>query len=89
MWKTPKLDDTFLLHWESKIHAKLLVTFAIECLIMPIGFILSGFDFKAYMIASLPLALTFGAINYVSTVIVPSKQRSIQSTEKQTYQYQK
>ena len=47
---------------------------------MPVGFILSGFDFKAYMIAALPMALTFGGINYVSTVLVPNKQRVIQMT---------
>lgn len=48
--------------------------FTVQCFIMNIFFLIFG-DFKVYMIGSLPMALTFGSINFVSTWIVPQKQK--------------
>lgn len=42
VWKTPYFEDTFLIHWESRLHAKLLILFMIVNPIMITLFLFFG-----------------------------------------------
>eukprot|EP01083_Nonionella_stella_P173012 595491_1 len=75
VWKTPVLDDIFCIHWESKIHAKLLCSTIPGPPISTLYFIVT-LDGRALLVASLLSSVAIFFMVFVSTVYIPNKLNS-------------
>ena len=70
--KTPSFDDYYYIHWESKMHAKILVILLVTIVI---GNIIGGLTHvNVYVMISSPIiCLVFFGLNYVSSFALISK----------------
>ena len=75
--KTPPFfdDDEFKIHWESKIHSKLLGVFVILLIAFDTCLIILGDILKVCIIGFPILSIPFVVMVYVSTVIVSTKNK--------------
>eukprot|EP01084_Bolivina_argentea_P313896 543648_1 len=70
--KTPFISDPFFIHYESSMHAKLILTMAITFLIMELIAVFVNYS-NALLIADIILELLLFLMNYTSTVLIISK----------------
>ena len=77
---TPFMDDHYKIHWESKIHSKLLLLWSIFCGLTNLAFMLSQ-DFHAYLWGGTFMNFALFLIIYVST----AKLSKLQSTNNELY----
>eukprot|EP01084_Bolivina_argentea_P203937 348229_1 len=70
--KTPLFNDSFGIHWESKIHSKLLLLIPIVNVIMNTIYIFFN-DFRAHFIGLFTMSIILALINYVSTFVIPKR----------------
>ena len=83
VWKTPAFDDPYKIHWESKMHARLL------CLTFPpapfclVWIIMTG-DMRVFFVNLFILCLILFSMLFVSTYLVPKRVREHKETEKKT-----
>eukprot|EP01083_Nonionella_stella_P052962 140320_1 len=73
-WKTPACDDIFYIHWEAKMHAKLLLLLGFFFLLSTVWFIVSG-DWTSVTLGMLTMDLILFAMIYVSTCMIATKNQ--------------
>eukprot|EP01084_Bolivina_argentea_P149659 261409_1 len=73
VWNTPKLNDPFKIHWESRTHAKLLLLTIPNPTICIIYIVVSGDMTAPFFIASFIGSLILFSLIFVSTVYIPKK----------------
>ena len=72
VWKTPSLDDAFAIHWESKMHAKILCAlFGVAMISAPYYFFTR--DGRSFFVSLLVISFMIFLMNFVSMYLVPIK----------------
>ena len=81
--KTPFINDTFYLHWESKIHSKILIAMGFGCILVNAVNLVFDSDILVASTATPILILGFFALNYSSTWWIIYKNVNQRELEKQ------
>ena len=73
---TPYLNDTYQIHWESRIHSKLLLSWSVSCAILLLFFLIFR-DFEIWLVGHTVMNVCLFLMVYVSTALLAKKQNSI------------
>ena len=71
--KTPFIKDTFHIHWESKMHSRILMIMGFICVATNSLAVLTGSDSVIALGGGPTLVISFFAINFISTFGIVSK----------------
>ena len=80
VWKTPDTNDIFHIHWESKLHSKILLILCIFWNGFNVMIIFVGI--KSVVIAFPIISIFLFSLNYVSTFIIIKKNKFIKNSLK-------
>ena len=79
VYKTPYIKDTFYIHWESRMHSRIIFIMGIVSISCNITSILLHSEFWVALAGGPTLVAGFFAVNNVSTFSIISKNKSSQT----------